>query len=203
MAKKPTAAAAAPAPAFEFTPSEFGPAYDFTSRWEGGFANNPADPGGITNFGITLPFLKGVAQKDLLDADLNDDGRVDAGDITDMTHEEAAALYQKYVWDALKLAEVAPQPIATKCFDLLVNLRPSTAAHIMQLACNAIQPGILVEDNQFGPKTRAALTQLGLADPRRMMDMLRTFHKAFYVRRVQNDPTQHVFYEGWIARAGG
>ena len=36
----------------------FEKAHEFTSRWEGGYVNHAADPGGATNFGISLRFLK-------------------------------------------------------------------------------------------------------------------------------------------------
>ena len=48
-------------------------------RREGGFVNDPDDPGGATNHGVTLATLRG------LKADLTGDGRVDVADVKALT----------------------------------------------------------------------------------------------------------------------
>jgi len=43
------------APAFR---ASFEAAHAFTARWEGGLVDHPDDPGGVTNFGVSLRFLQ-------------------------------------------------------------------------------------------------------------------------------------------------
>ena len=45
-------------------------------KWEGGFFNYPSDPGGVTNFGVSLMFLKILG---LQEGDIN--GDVDSLDV--------------------------------------------------------------------------------------------------------------------------
>jgi lysozyme family protein len=64
---------------------------------EGGYSNHPSDPGGPTNFGITLidyrKYIKG-------------DGT--AADVRAMTVEQAKAIYRKRYWDAQRDDELPP-----------------------------------------------------------------------------------------------
>ena len=50
---------------------DFAKAHAFTARWEGGFTDHPADPGGVTNHGVSLRFLRG--QKEDIDGDGEDE----------------------------------------------------------------------------------------------------------------------------------
>ena len=50
---------------------------------EGGFVNDPDDPGGPTNYGVTLNTLKRLGH------DLNQDGRVDIADLKQLSATQA------------------------------------------------------------------------------------------------------------------
>lgn len=70
----------------------------FTLSWEGGYVNDPDDPGGETKFGISK---KSFPHED----------------IKNMTHERAAEIYRAGYWfDGL------PEPLATAAFDTAVNV---------------------------------------------------------------------------------
>lgn len=60
-------------------------ARDIVAR-EGGFVNDPDDPGGATKHGITLATLR------RLGLDLNGDGRIDANDVRKLTQEQAVQI---------------------------------------------------------------------------------------------------------------
>jgi hypothetical protein len=53
-------------------------AMSFTGKWEGGFVNDPKDPGGATKYGISLRFLRDLAPEL---GDVDGDGDVDADDV--------------------------------------------------------------------------------------------------------------------------
>lgn len=44
--------------------SDFSRAQSFTAQWEGGLSEHPADPGGITKYGVSLRWLRELAQEE-------------------------------------------------------------------------------------------------------------------------------------------
>ena len=57
---------------------------------EGGYVNDPDDPGGATNHGVTLATMR------RLGLDLNRDGRIDAADVRGLSAARAAAIYVEH-----------------------------------------------------------------------------------------------------------
>lgn len=86
------------------TSSDFDRALAFTLKWEGGLVDDPKDPGGITNFGISL---KSYPQL----------GRMG---IRHLTREAAAMIYKRDYWEAIG-ADQLPWPINCVEFDTAVN----------------------------------------------------------------------------------
>jgi lysozyme family protein len=90
-------------------------AMKFVAKWEGGWANDKADPGGKTNYGISDA---GDGTIDgMIDLDRDGDGDVKP---EDLTREQALQVYYKFYWleagcDKLKL------PMAVVVFDTAVN----------------------------------------------------------------------------------
>src|SRR5664280_2938609 len=82
---------------------------------EGGFSDDPNDPGGATNFGILQRELPGV-------------------DIRTITREQAISFYLPNYWNKALYANIASQQVATKLFDMHVNLGLVPAVRIAQHA---------------------------------------------------------------------
>ena len=80
----------------------FDKAYEFTKKWEGGYVNNPNDPGGETKFGIS----KRAYPK------LN---------IKDLTEDDARGIYKRDYWDFFNLDAIADWRFCTAVFDTAVN----------------------------------------------------------------------------------
>lgn len=80
----------------------FEKAIDFTLRWEGGYVNDPADPGGETKFGISKRAYP-------------------AEDIRRLTLERARLIYCRDYWNAINAEELNPQ-LAIAAFDTAVNM---------------------------------------------------------------------------------
>ena len=118
-------------------------------RHEGGLADNPHDPGGVTQFGISMRFLKAVG------LDPNRDGAVDRLDVLGLTPEAAAPIYREYFWNALR-CNILPDGLDLAVFDSAVNQGQGAAAKMLQRAAGA-KP-----DGQIGPNTIAAIR---LKDP--------------------------------------
>lgn len=82
--------------------ASFNKPHAFTAKWEGGYCNDPDDPGGATNYGISLRWLKSLG---LNQGDIDRDGDIDASDIRALSKEQAAALFKEKFWDAYRLGD--------------------------------------------------------------------------------------------------
>ncbi|MGR3342068.1 MAG: glycosyl hydrolase 108 family protein, partial [Paracoccaceae bacterium] len=71
---------------------------------EGGYVNDPADPGGATKFGVTLATLK------RLRLDLSGDGKVTTADVKAMTRAKARDIFIRDYFYRPKINEL-PEPV--------------------------------------------------------------------------------------------
>lgn len=97
---------------------------------EGGYVNDPQDPGGETNMGISRRSYPNE-------------------DIRGMTVERAIAIYRQDFWDRLRCDEL-PWPLAVQVFDMGVNAGTGTAIKVLQRSLGVTIDGVL------GPKSLAA-----------------------------------------------
>lgn len=177
--------------------ADFSLAHDFTAQWEGGLTDHPADPGGITNFGVSLRWLRSLGH-DL--GDIDGDGDIDADDIRALTPQQAAELFKVKFWDAYNLSSL-PQLIATIHYDCAVNTGPKQATFITQRACNTLVGpyGVkLAVDGALGPQTRKFLTLHATSTLATAMIEQR---KGFYINLAQDKPDFAPFQRGWLNRA--
>jgi lysozyme family protein len=89
--------------------ADFNSALQIVLKHEGGYVNNPKDPGGATNMGVTIPTLaryRGVPASSLSSVDMQN-----------LKETEVAALYKKLWWDVMLLDQVTSQEVATVMFD--------------------------------------------------------------------------------------
>jgi lysozyme family protein len=89
---------------------------DFVLLWEGGYVNDPKDPGGETNFGISKR-----SHPDL--------------DIKNLTREQAIAIYKSGYWEASGSHQLA-WPLCLMHFDSAVNLGVGRAKRLLGQANN-------------------------------------------------------------------
>lgn len=167
-------------------------------KHEGGYVDNPNDPGGATNFGISLRFLAEHPE----DGDFDLDGDVDAEDIMNMTQEQACAIYKKHWWDKYGYSRINDQTIATKLFDHSVNMGAKRAHILMQTALNkAFGLGLSV-DGALGNASFSAINHC--ADGDEEQQLLSAYCDevwGFYARLIENNAKFKVFERGWKNRA--
>ena len=108
-------------------------AFDRLLGHEGGYSNDPRDPGGETNWGISKRSYPNV-------------------DIKNLTKEAAKVIYKRDYWDAAKATQYHPA-IGFQVFDLGVNGGPGASARILQRAVGVLP------DGQIGPMTLAAINK--------------------------------------------
>lgn len=109
----------------------FDQAFAIVVGHEGGYVNNPADPGGETKYGISKRAYPNV-------------------DIANLTLEQAEAIYKRDYWDKLYL-DTADASLALIAFDAAVNNGVGAATKWLQGALGVTADGI------FGPQSQAAL----------------------------------------------
>lgn len=133
--------------------------HDFVKRWEGGWANDKHDPGGLTKWGVTI---RTIIAKGL---DFNGDGAVNNAYLRDMTEAQAVDLYRSDYWDVVRCGELPP-PLALLVYNASVNQGPGRAAKFLQHAVGA------AVDGRIGPNTMAAVAESWAENPR---DVLQEF----------------------------
>lgn len=171
--------------------ASFAAAIPETLRFEGGYVDDPADPGGATDYGISLRFLKG----ELLD--LDHDGDVDADDVRGLTPEAASEIYRHFFWDRFGYGRIADQRVANKVFDAGVNIGPPRAIRLLQRSLCACGHPVEV-DGSFGDKTLAAVNG---SDPVRLLREMCQEHATYYRTLVELKPQLGKFLKGWLRRA--
>jgi lysozyme family protein len=153
--------------------------------FEGGYANDPDDRGGETNFGVTAGTLAAARKA----------GVVDRSDVKGLTRDEAAKIYKSQFWDKYGLGEL-PQPVGLVMFDLNVNHGPGGMAKIAQRAVNDLGKRLGI-DGRWGAQTRAAVKALAEADPKGFAAALLRERKAYYDGIISRNPSQAKFKKGW------
>ncbi|HBA72315.1 MAG TPA: peptidoglycan-binding protein [Geobacter sp.] len=192
----------------------FQKAYDNTMRHEGGFSNDPDDPGGMTYMGISREYHPSWSGWYLVDEHI-----VNISRVPDVVHEnflleKVQTFYASEFWDRLQCDFVAGLSVdlAVELFDTAVNLGRHRAIEIMQDALNLLNRNgalyiDLVVDGQMGMKTRGALAayfkrrhaedyaqaEVSLI---RVMNHLQAAH---YIRLMRKYPWKEK-YAGWFAR---
>lgn len=152
-------------------------------RHEGGVADHPRDPGGLTNLGVTI----GTAQANGLDVD--GDGDVDRQDVLKLTPAHVEPLYKRKHWDAVE-GDKLPAGVDLMVFDAAVNSGPVRARRWLQEAVKVRPDGVI------GPVTLAAVRSQSEAVT---IENLRVIRDRFYRSLGHFD----VFGKGWLRRLAG
>ncbi len=147
---------------------------------EGGYVNDPADPGGETNWGISKRSFPDL-------------------DIKSLTIDEAKEIYRRKYWDRLMLSDLDSGHIAGELFDTAVNAGRGTATRIAQRALNYLGENLL-EDGAMGPVTIGALNGWIAKDERALYKCLNGFQFIHYVGITENNEDLSRFARGWMKR---
>lgn len=155
---------------------------------DGAYHNDwPTDPGGPTKWGVALLTF----YRPCIDANATEET------IKGLTRDDALRLYREHFWNAIPLAEVHDQILATKMLEMRVNLVAGAETKILQRALRDCDE-IVAVDGDFGPLTLAAANRrageqlLGKVIAR-LID-----HYHDLVRRY---PKLEGNLNGWLARA--
>lgn len=142
---------------------------------EGGYTNHPADPGGPTNFGITLADARHYWK-----------ANATASDVKAMSLDIAKQIYRAHYWNALS-CDLLPAGVDYCVFDYGVNSGVSRSAKVLQRILKVEADGVI------GPQTIAATNKV---DPANLVGAICNERLAF----LRSLRTWRVFGRGWSAR---
>ncbi len=145
---------------------------------EGGYVNDPVDPGGETKYGITKRSYPNV-------------------DIKNLTIPQAKVIYYRDFWLPGPYEQIAYAPLAEKVFNSAVNMGSSRAYRLLQDAVNVLG-GKLVPDGVLGPKSIVAINKM---DGNKVLIQFRVEQANYYHSLVARRPSLGKYIKGWLRRA--
>jgi lysozyme family protein len=151
----------------------------FTLREEGGYVDDPADPGGATNMGITLATYR----------EWSDNPDLGPAQVQDIAERTVRAIYQSLYWNPLR-ADALPRGVDLSVFDMGVNAGIWRSARLLQRALGFAGDEV---DGCIGPETLDAAAKF---NPRSLVDDLAGRQADFY-RSLSDFDT---FGAGWLNR---
>ena len=140
---------------------------------EGGYVNDPDDPGGETNFGIAKRSHPDV-------------------DIKNLTKESAKEIYFNDYWKANNVDKM-PDDLKHIYFDMCVNMGVTRAVSIIQQTANGKGMDLAV-DGKLDPNTLKAAHRVSL-------DRVRSYRIKYYARLTIKKPNLDKFWYGWYKRS--
>lgn len=156
---------------------------------EGGYSNNPADPGGETMWGVTQRLARAHGYTGLM---------------KDLQREDAKAICFEEFWIPLSLDSVASVDwhVSAELFDIAMNMGRYKAAHWLQAPLKALHDATLPTDGVLGPATVKALVDFVAhrgADGRGvLLKCLAALRCVDYLDQVDATPSKREFVFGWI-----
>ncbi len=166
---------------------------------EGGYVNDPDDPGGPTNHGVTIHTLR------RLGLDLTRDGRIDARDVQALSRDQAVEIFLTHYFTGPGIGAL-PEPLQPSVFDMYVNAG-SNAVRLLQ--------GLVTEmgfpcdaDGVIGPQTLRAVHAAHDAAPGHIVDAYGIARRNYYYDLAERRPASRKYARrrdggkgGWILRA--
>lgn len=140
---------------------------------EGGYSNDPDDPGGETKYGISKRSYPNV-------------------DIKNLTVQQAIDIYTRDFWNRNNIGSFQNQTLANIVFRFIVHSGQDTAVRILQTLVR------VPVDGEIGSVT---LRAVNASDPGTLQNSFRLTTCRYYLDLVTRKPTQEKYFKGWIKRA--
>ncbi|MPQ95008.1 holin-associated N-acetylmuramidase [Thioclava sp. JE_KL1] len=166
---------------------------------EGGYVDDPDDPGGATKHGVTLGTLRRLGR------DLTGDGRVDEMDIRALDPGQAAEIFIEHYYKSPRIDRLPPS-VQASVFDMYVNAGGNAVVILQRLLGDMGQR--VVVDGIIGPQTIAAAELADAAAPGYFADAYGIARRNYYYRIADARPASRKYATtragrkgGWIRRA--
>jgi len=149
--------------------------FQMVLKHEGGYVNNPKDPGGMTNLGVTKKVWEEFVGRE-----------VDESEMRALTPDVVKPLYKKNYWDKIK-GDQLPSGVDYAAYDLAVNSGTGRAVKYLQQIAGVHADGVI------GPQSMEAILA---CDPVQTVDAICDMRLDF----LQKLPTWSTFGKGWGRR---
>ncbi|MBM1632337.1 peptidoglycan-binding protein [Sulfitobacter mediterraneus] len=166
---------------------------------EGGFVNDPDDPGGATKFGVTIHTMR------RLGVDLTGDGRVTAADVRRLSRAQATDIFIEHYFKRPRIGDL-PEALQASVFDMYVNAGANAVKILQRLLCD--MGFVVAVDGALGPQSVAAAAQAMSAAPDHLVDAYGIARRNYYFRLADRRPASRKYARtiaggkgGWIKRA--
>jgi lysozyme family protein len=166
---------------------------------EGGFVNDPNDPGGATNHGVTIGTMR------RLGIDIDGDGDIDIDDVRALPRERAGEIFERHYYHATGIAAL-PAALQPSVYDMQVNSGGNAVRILQRLLCDM---GIEVSvDGAIGPETIGATQEAYDMAGDYLVDAYGIARRNFYYGLADRRPASRRYARrrdggkgGWIVRA--
>lgn len=177
--------------------SDFEEAVEYVIKMEGGLRENISDGGGITNFGISLRFLREIPTEKLRRYSIFEP--VNEQTIRNLEEPQAKFIYRGEFWDEAPFQVIESQKLCNYFFDMCINLGTHQATKLIQRAvwAKTNDRGVLKDDGILGGRTVEYINSFG----EELMPILIAIRASFYRLIVELNPSQKMNLNGWLNRA--
>lgn len=151
---------------------------------EGGYVNDPDDPGGATNFGVTIHTMR------RLGLDLDADGDVDADDVQRLTRAQAVDIFIRHYFERPLIAEL-PVGLHATVFDMYVNAGANAVRILQRLLCEMGHS--VAVDGALGPQSLKATHAAYNQAPQAMVDAYGIARRNYYFRIADRRPASRKY----------
>jgi lysozyme family protein len=166
---------------------------------EGGFVDDPDDPGGATKYGVTIHTMR------RLGLDLTGDAKVNESDVRALTRRKAADIFVEHYFRRPKV-NALPEAIQPSVFDMYVNAGANAVRVLQRLLSDM---GFdLDDDGVIGPATIRAAQAAWEAAPGHLADAYGIARRNYYYALADRRPASRKYARrkdggkgGWITRA--
>ena len=155
--------------------SNFDQSLKLVLKSEGGYVNNPKDPGGETMMGVTKNAWSTWLKRPIAD-----------GEMAKLTVADITPFYKALYWDKSYCNQL-PTGIDYMVFDASVNMGVGQSIRLLQKSLECVPDGVI------GANTMKAIND---ADAKTMIDKFSAQKELFY----RSLSTFATFGKGWLAR---
>lgn len=166
---------------------------------EGGYVNDPDDPGGATKYGVTIGTMR------RLGLDLTGDGHIGTADVKALSREQAAAIFKQHYFARPGIGKL-PTLLHATVFDMYVNSGANAVKILQRLVSRMGFPAR--DDGMIGPRTAAAVVAAARAAPDHIVDAYGIERRNYYYAIADGRPASRKYAQtrkggkgGWITRA--
>ncbi|MBO9445168.1 holin-associated N-acetylmuramidase [Ruegeria sp. R14_0] len=166
---------------------------------EGGFVDDPDDPGGATKHGVTVHTMRHLG------LDLSGDGVIDGLDVRRLSKAQAVEIFVRHYFEKPRLG-LLPEVVQPSVFDMYVNAG-NQAVRILQRLLRDMGFELVV-DGVVGPQTARTCQRAAEPDPVTFADAYGIARRNYYFRLADRRPSSRKYARsraggkgGWITRA--